>query len=51
VRIDVNIKTPEANHEALVFPLSGIKGVDSKKHFCHYFIMLLMDLWFIMSDT
>jgi hypothetical protein len=51
VRIDVNINTPEANCEALIFPLSDIKGVDLKKHFCGYYIMLLMDLRYIIKDT
>jgi hypothetical protein len=51
VRIDVNIKTPEANREALVFPLTDIKGVDSKKHFCDYYIMLPMDIRYILGDT
>jgi hypothetical protein len=52
VRIDVNIKTPEANREALVLPLTDIKGVDSKKHFCGYYIMLPMNIWYsILGDT
>jgi hypothetical protein len=50
VRIDVNIKTPEANHEALVFPLTDIKGVDSKKHFYGYYTMLPMDIWYILQS-
>jgi hypothetical protein len=49
-RIDVNIITPEANHEALIIPLSDIQGVDLKKHLCGYYSMLPMDLWYIMVD-
>jgi hypothetical protein len=51
VKIDVDIKHPECNREGHVYPLTDVQGVDSKKHYCGYYIMLRMDLRYVMADT
>jgi hypothetical protein len=50
VRIDVDINYPAGNREGLVYPLTDIQGVDSKKHYCGYFVMVRMDLRHVMGD-
>jgi hypothetical protein len=50
VRIDVDIDNPAGNREGLVFPLADIQGADSKKCFSGCFIMVPMDLRYVMSD-
>ncbi len=51
VRIDVDIKHPENNREGVIYPLTDIQGVDSKKHYCGYYIMHRMDLRYVMGDA
>jgi hypothetical protein len=48
--INVNINRPEANREALVFPLKEIQGVKKGTSYYGYFIMVPMDVRFILDD-
>jgi hypothetical protein len=48
--INVNIDCPEANHEAFVFPLKEIQGVKKGTSYYGYYIMIPMDVRFILDD-
>ena len=48
--INVNIDHPEANREVLVFPLKDIKGVKTGSLYYGYYIMVPMDIRFILDD-
>ena len=46
----MNIHDPTDNRETYVFPVRDIPGVDFKKHFNGYYIMMKMDLRWVASD-
>jgi hypothetical protein len=48
--IHVNIDQPKANREALVFSLKDIEGVKTGTHYYGYYIMIPMDICYILDD-
>ena len=48
--ITVNIDRPEANREAFVFPLKQIDGVKLGADYCGCYIMIPMDVRFVLDD-
>ena len=50
VLINVNVDHPEANREVLVFPLKEIEGVKTGTSYYGYYIMVPMDVRFILDD-
>ena len=49
--IEVNTNRPEANGEALVFSLKDIPGVKSGTMYYGYYIMVPLDMRFVLDDV
>jgi hypothetical protein len=49
-RIIVNVDRPEANREVQIFPLQHIQGVNQGTYYYGYYIMMQIDMRFIIDD-